>query len=416
MPKAKSPLFNRTYLKVIAWVVAIVIVLLTAGQNRSADFISIKKLPEHPLYFVNQDKAPYLQLRFLLRTGAAINGDQQLLQKLLLQQVQQQLAGLSDQPLFRRLEAALTSEASADHLTIALTLPASHSEEPAAVGEITAMLLQQLSRYQPDSDLEKRWELLEAEQYLNLKDPENRLLNHFTNQISGPVSVHPLQRFSDFYHNSTRPTAITLTLQGPDAEHLAESLTEPLKTLLSAAPGSTLSASVALAPGSQRLPPQNNQTYILRGVALPGRQQENFATELLAVRTLQQLMQQQGLATSRLIWKSLDTQGYLAMILQGSQINATTDLSSLLDTLQAQLSDELIDNTRTALQNSFDTQMEQTENQLGLLDTIAFYQLPTDYLNSFNASLKQADNSQVRQKISNLLSSSGRYQITLPAY
>ncbi|WP_299202809.1 hypothetical protein [uncultured Amphritea sp.] len=416
MSEAKSPLFNRTYLKVIAWIVAIVIVLLTAGQNSSTDFISIKKLPEHPLYYVSQDKAPYLQLRFLLRTGAAINGDQQLLQKLLLQQVQQQLAGLSDQPLFSRLEAALTSEASADHITIALTLPASHSEEHAAIGEIAATLLQQLGRYQPDRDLEKRWELLEAEQYLNLKDPESRLLNHFTNQISGPVSIHPLQRFSDFYHNSTRPAAITLTLQGPDAEHLSESLAESLNPLLSAAPDSTLSATVALAPEPQRLPPQNNQTYILWGVALPGRQQENFATELLAVRTLQQLMQQQGLATSRLIWKSLDTQGYLAMILQGSQINAGTDLTQLLDSLQAQLSDELIDNTRTALQTSFDTQMEQTENQLGLLDTIAFYQLPTDYLNSFNASLKQADNQQVRQKISNLLSSSGRYQITLPAY
>jgi len=416
MSEARSPLFNRTYLKAIAWIVAIVIVLLTAGENRSTDFISIKKLPDTSLYYVNQDKAAYLQLRFLLRTGAAINGDQQLLQKLLLQQIQQQLTGLPERPLFRRLDTTLTTEAAADHITIALTLPASHSEEHAAIGEIAATLLQQLSHYQRDSDLEKHWELLEAEQYLNLKDPESRLLNHFTNQISGPVSIHPLQRFADLYHNSTRPAAITLTIQGPDAEHLAEALTEPLKTLLSAAPRNTLSASVALPPGPQRLQPQNNQTYILWGVALPGRQQEHFATELLAVRTLQQLLQQQDLAASRLIWKSLDKQGYLAMILQGSQITPATDLTQQLNELQAQLSDELIDNTRTALQTRFDTQMAQTDNQLALLDSVAFYQLPTDYISSFDTSLNQVENDQVREMISRFFNGSQSYQITLPAY
>ncbi|WP_428035429.1 hypothetical protein [Amphritea sp.] len=416
MPKAKSPLFNRTYLKVIAWVVAIVIVLLTAGQNRSANFISIKKLADSPLYYVSQDKATYLQLRVLLRTGAAINGEQQLLQQLLLQQIQQHLAVLSTQPLFSQPGVTLAAEASADRITLFITLPENRGKEHSTIAEMTTTLLQQLSNYQPGNDLEKRWQRLEAEQYLNLKDPENRLLERFTSQISNPVSVHPLQRFADFYRSSTQPASLTLTLQGPHVQSLAESLAEPLSPLFSATAAPPLSASVALAPAVQRLQPQNNQTYILWGIALPGRQQESFATELLAVRTLQQLLQQQGLATSRLIWKSLDKQGYLAMILQGSQINAGTDLTQLLDSLQAQLSDELIDNTRTALQNSFDTQMEQTDNQLGLLDTIAFYQLPTDYLNSFNARLKQADNSQVRQKISNFLSSSGHYQIILPAF
>ncbi|SEQ25634.1 hypothetical protein SAMN03080615_00928 [Amphritea atlantica] len=411
MPEAKSPLFNRTYLKVIVWIVAIAIVLLTAGQNRSRDFISIQKLAESPVYYVSQDKAPYLQLRFLLRTGAAINGDQQLLQQLLLQQLQQQLAGLATQPPFSQLGAKLASEASDDRITIAVTLPADRSGEHAAIAEMTTTLLQQLSNYQPGDDLEKRWERLEAEQYLNLKDPESRLLNRFRNLLNGPLSVHPLQRFADFYRSSTSAGAMTLTLQGPDVAALAETLAPLLKE-------SNITPSLTptpLTPTPVQLEPVSNQTYKLWGIALPGRQQQDFLSELLAVRTLQQLLQQHQ-ATSRLIWKSLDKQGYLAMILQGPGIKADTDLTALLESLQAQLSDELIDKARTTLQTNFDTLMEQTDSQLGMLDTIAFYQLPTDYLNSFDTRLRQTSNSQVRQTISSFLNNPGRYQITLPAY
>ncbi|MBN0985975.1 peptidase M16 family protein [Amphritea pacifica] len=411
MPEAKSPLFNRTYLKVIVWIVAIAIVLLTAGQNRSRDFISIQKLAESPVYYVSQDKAPYLQLRFLLRTGAAINGDQQLLQQLLLQQLQQQLAGLATQPPFSQLGTKLASEASDDRITIVATLPADRSGEHAAIAEMTTTLLQQLSNYQPGDDLEKRWERLEAEQYLNLKDPESRLLNRFSNLLNGPLSVHPLQRFADFYRNSTSEGAVTLTLQGPAVVALAETLA-PLLQDSSITPSLT---PPSLTSTPVQLEPVSNQTYKLWGIALPGRQQQDFLSELLAVRTLQQLLQQHQ-ATSRLIWKSLDKQGYLAMILQGPEIKADTDLTALLESLQAQLSDELIDNARTTLQTNFDTLMEQTDNQLGLLDTIAFYQLPTDYLNSFEDRLRQTSNSQVRQTISSFLNNPGRYQITLPAY
>ncbi|MBN1008193.1 hypothetical protein [Amphritea pacifica] len=411
MPEAKSPLFNRTYLKVIVWIVAIAIVLLTAGQNRSRDFISIQKLAESPVYYVSQDKAPYLQLRFLLRTGAAINGDQQLLQQLLLQQLQQQLAGLATQPPFSQLGTKLASEASDDRITIVATLPADRSGEHAAIAEMTTTLLQQLSNYQPGDDLEKRWERLEAEQYLNLKDPESRLLNHFSNLLNGPLSVHPLQRFADFYRNSTSEGAVTLTLQGPAVVALAETLA-PLLQDSSITPSLT---PPSLTSTPVQLEPVSNQAYKLWGIALPGRQQQDFLSELLAVRTLQQLLQQHQ-ATSRLIWKSLDKQGYLAMILQGPEIKADTDLTALLESLQAQLSDELIDKARTTLQTNFDTLMEQTDNQLGLLDTIAFYQLPTDYLNSFEDRLRQTSNSQVRQTISSFLNNPGRYQITLPAY
>ncbi|WP_417228219.1 hypothetical protein [Amphritea sp.] len=410
MSDAKSPLFNRTYLKIIVWIVAVAIVLLTAGQNSSSDFIRINKHPDLPLYYVDHDDTT-VQLSLLFRTGAAINSEQQLLQQLLLQQAEQQLAELTKQPPFNTLNAALSAGISADKLQISITLPAKQAKAD-AIKTMAEQLLQRLRAYHPGTDLEQRWTHLEAAQYLNLKDPENRLLSTFGNLISSPASIHPLQRFAEFFHHSVRPDAVTLTLKGPDTASLAERLS----SLLRAPSSDNHSINQPLSLSRQRLSPQDNQTYRLLGLALPGRQQPQFATELLAVSTLQQLLQQQSQMNARLVWKSLDKQGFVAMILQGSKINANDDLGPLMQTLLAKLDDRLINDTRDMLQNNYQIQMEAIEPQLSLLNTIAFYQLPLDYLNNFEEKLNQVDNAEVKKQITLFLTSPGRYQLTLPAY
>lgn len=409
MSDVKPPLFNRTYLKIIIWIVAIAIVFLTAGQNSNSDFIRIHKHPDLPLYYVDNDDST-LQLSFLFRTGVAINSEQQLLQQLLLQQAEQQLAELTNQQPFSTMNAALSAGISADKLQISITLPAKQAKAD-TLKTMAEQLLERLRAYHPDTDLEQRWAHLEAAQYLNLKDPENRLLSTFGDLINSPVSVHPLQRFADFFHHSVRPEAVTLTLKGPDTEPLAEQLS----SLLIASSDNTR-INQPLSPRHQRLSPQGNQTYRLSGIALPGRQQPQFATELLAIRTLQQLLQQQSQLTARLVWKSLDKQGFVAMILQGSKINANENLDPLMQTLLAQLDDPLINDTRDMLHNNYQTQIEAIESQLSLLDTIAFYQLPLDYLNDFEEKLNQVDNAEVKKLITLFLTSPDRYQLTLPAY
>ncbi|RTE67079.1 hypothetical protein EH243_02375 [Amphritea opalescens] len=409
MSEAKPPLFNRTYLKIIVWIVAIAIVLLTAGHNRST-YIDIKQQADLPLYFVNEDDSD-LQLNFLFRTGAAINSDQQLLQKLLEQHVKQQLIDLTSLPSFSALKATLRVGISPDKIKISLTIPAVSADQTDKIQVLVEQLLQQL-RYRPSAELEQRWTRLEAEQYLNLKDPENRLLSEFGNQINGSTTIHPLQRFADVYRHSITPSAMTLTLLGPNTKALAQQLS----TVFHASSNTQINPLMAIAPTHQRLPPQGNQTYLLTGLVLPGRQQPHFATERLAVSTLQQLLEQQSEFKARLIWKSLDKQGYLAMIQQGTNINADTDLSPLMKSLLAQLDDRLINETRERLVNNYKTQMEQRSAQLAMLDTIAFYQLPLDYLNNVEAKLNQADDKAVRETIRQFLTGPERYQLILPAY
>ncbi|BBB24739.1 hypothetical protein [Amphritea japonica] len=412
MAESKSPLFNRTYLKIIIWVIAIAIVLLTAGQNRSPDYLTIDRYENSPLYSTQQNDATYLQIGLLFRTGAAISNEEQLLQTLLLQTIQQRLNNFAEQPLFTRLEAHLKAEATPDRIKISLAIPAKYNAQPQDILKVTRSLLQQLQEFAPPETLEQRWNRLEAELYLSQKDPENQLLNQFFNQIAGPTSVHPIQRFSGFYRNSISPTTLTLTLQGPELETLPQLLSSLLPGYQS---GSNL-LTTAISPEFQQLKPTGKQSYLLTGQALPGRQQENFALELLAVRTLQQLLNQPGVPESRLLWKSLDKQGYLAIILHGSKISADSRITPIMQSVLGQLDDRLIDATRTQLQDNYKQQMEQTDAQLGLLDTIAFYQLPVDYLASFEKQLTRTDNQHVRELITQLLTGPNQYQLLLPAY
>lgn len=411
MPDVKPPLFNRTYLKIIIWVVAIAIVLLTAGNNSNSEFIRINKHAGLPLYYVDQDKASQLQISVLFHTGAAINSEQQLLQQLLLQQIEQQLPDLTAQSTFRSLQATLNAGISSDKLKLLLILPAQHVDKTTEIKALVDTLLQQLRAYRLGSDLAQRWARLEATQYLNLKDPETRLLNTFGDLINNPASIHPVQRFANFYQRSLRPGAVTITLQGPNAERIAQQLSSLLTPLTDDNSNHTTIGSTR-----QQLASQGNQTYRLSGIKLSGRQQPHFATELLAVRTLQQLLEKPSAVTTRLIWKSLDKQGFLAMILQGKPINNEIGLSAWQLRLQAKLDDELINSTRERLQKNFHTQMEQIDAQLNLLDTIAFYQLPLDYLNRFETELSDVDNSAVREKVSHYLTGPERYQLLLPAY
>ena len=411
MSESHKPLFNRTYLKVIIWIVAIAIILLTTSQNSSIDFISIKKHDSAPVYYVDSADAPYLQINLLYRTGPAISEQQQLLQQLLGLKINDALAQITQRPEFTEFKARFKAETEADRINVRVVIPKDYSEQTQQISTMIKALQQDLSEALIYNSLEKSWNRLEAKQYLNQKDPENLLLSTFLNQLNPDPSVHPLQRFDDLYRARINPTTLTITVQGPESRALAQLLGQALPNYssnddFSRPPGT---------PNQLSLAPQGNSTYMLAGLELPGRQQANFLNELLAVRTLQQLLQSQE-AKFRLIWKSLDKQGYIAMILHGPQVTANTDLYNLLQPLKAQLSDQLIDKTRAQLQDKFNNQMAQTQAQLGQLESIAFYQLPVDYLDQFSERLERVDNQQVKQLINRYLDSSQQYQLILPAY
>lgn len=413
MSDSYPPLFNRTYLKAVFWIVAIVIVLLSAGGNDSNDYINIQKADSRPVYSVTLNDSPSLQLKLIFRLGAAISTDQQLMHKLLLQLIEQQLDSAEASRLMQPMQIRNNVQLQDDRLTLQLTIPASFLDDHQRLAELPQQFTQQLRDINLNGTLEQRWNRLEAESYLQQKDPEQHLLSVFGELISRGPGVHPLQRFADFYRSRIEISQLTVALHGPQAGLIAQAIGKQLPDYQS----NIALTSVAIPPIQERLTASGNTPYSLAGMAVPGRQQDGFLKELLAVRTLQVLLDNQQDLKYRLQWKSLDNSGYLAMMLHGSRLPQNpAQLKQQLAPLLLQLDDDLIDQTRSALQDRFQQQMEQQEAQLALLNSIAFYRLPLDYMANFQSNLSQIDNQAIRQKLGEYLDTERLHFIYLPAF
>ncbi|WP_432471567.1 hypothetical protein [Amphritea sp. HPY] len=413
MSDSYAPLFNRTYLKAVFWIVAIVIVLLSAGGNDHNDYVSIQKADSRPVYSVTLNDSPSLQLQLIFRLGAAISTDQQLMHKLLLQLIEQQLDSAEASRLMQPMQIRNNIQLQDDRLTLQLTIPAGFLDDHQRLAELPQQLIRQLRDINLNGTLEQRWNRLEAESYLQQKDPEQHLLSVFGELISHGPGVHPLQRFADFYRSRIEISQLTVALHGPQAGLIAQAIGKQLPDYQS----NIALTNVAIPPIQERLTASGNTPYSLAGMAVPGRQQDGFLKELLAVRTLQTMLDNQQDLKYRLQWKSLDNSGYLAMMLHGPRLPQNpAQLKQQLAPLLLQLDDDLIDQTRSTLQDRFQQQMEQQEAQLALLNSIAFYRLPLDYMANFQNNLSQIDNQAIRQRLGEYLDTERLHFIYLPAF
>lgn len=413
MSDSYAPLFNRTYLKVVLWIVAIAIVLLSAGGKDNNDYISIQQADARPVYSVTLDDSPSLQLQLIFRLGAGISSDQQLMHKLLLQLVEQQLSSTEALQLMQPMQIRHTIQLQDDRLSLQLTVPTNFLNDHQRLAELPQQLIQQLRQADLNSTLERRWNRLEAERYIQQKDPEQYLLSVFGELITSDPGVHPLQRFADFYRSRIDITQLTIVLHGPQAGLIAQAISKRLPDYQS----NISLAQVDTPPVLEQLSALGNTPYSLAGMAVSGRQHDDFLQELLAVRTLQLLLDSQQELKYRLQWKSLDNSGYLAMMLHGSRLpHNPSQLKQQLAPLLLQLDDDLIDQTRSALQDRFQQQMEQQEAQLALLNNIAFYRLPLDYMANFKNNMSQIDNQAIRQRLSEYLDTERLHFIYLPAF
>ncbi len=412
MAEPYKPLFNRTYLKIILWVVAIAIVLLSASGPDRTEYIAIQQHDTQPAYFVTLDKRDSLEVQLIYRLGAALSGDQQLMHRLLENLVTEQLNSGAANAYLAQLQARVGVQRKEDRLTVQLSIPATALDDHQRMAALPEQLTQLLLAVNLNADLETRWNRLDAKRYLQNQDPEALLLEQFGNILDQPSGVHPLQQFAAFYTRVINTGQLTLALYGPEAKLITQAMASRL-------PGYQTSIALpqpALTPARQRLNATGNSAYLLSGTELSGRQDGDFAAQQLAVQTLQAALQAQEQFKFRLIWKPLDMRGYLAMMLHGAQLpDSAQRLQPVYDELFARVDDALIERTRHALQTQFAQRMVQQDSQLALLNSIAFYRLPLDYMPRFAERLNTVDNAQVKAQIRAFLDLQQLHFIYLPA-
>lgn len=414
MADTYQPMFNRTYLKIMLWVVAIAIVILSASGQDNNDYISVQQQENKPLYYVNLADNNNLELQLIFALQAALSDQQKLLHSLLSQRLQQHLETPAVNDLMAPLQAWPSVTLQDDRVTLHLSIPAQQNIEADALNRLVRGVLQSINNTDLKSGIDDQWARLKAEQYLQNQDAENHLFSRFSDTLSNDSSVHPLQRFSAWFRNRLSSPYLSMVIYGPDAEFAAQTLAPVLEDLSDFKPSRLDSTPLYQ---QETLPAIGNQAYSLAGRALPGRQSDSFIAQLLAARSLQQVLPSlQPRTSARLLWKSLDQTGYFALFLYGDQPPRNQQrLGRLNDQLISAVDDDLIEATRSSLKESFLQRMSNQQAQLALLNTLVFYRLPVDYMPDFAAQLEATDNAAVSEQIASMLNPSELQFFYLPA-
>ena len=411
MADTYKPMFNRTYLKVLLWIVAIAIVFLSASGRDTNRYLSIEKTANKPVYFTEPDDTETLSVQLIFGLGPALSDEQKLLHKLLSRRLQQTLNSATVNNLLSPAEASLQQTLQDDRITLLLSTAATDADQ---LNRLLLQLLQTLNNSDMTRGTEAEWNRLKAELYLENQSAENRLLSAFTDTLSDNSSVHPLQRFPAWARNVFSNHNLTLAVSGPDAEAAADALAGalPFRELAE----QTLSTSASFQQ-RQTLSAIGNEAYALAGLPLPGRQSDSFMAQLIAVKSLQQtLAALQPDVSTRLLWKSLDQQGYLALLFYGQRPPADTSALTQLNRRLLETTDsDIISATRENIKENFLERMSEQQAQLGLLNTLAFYRLPTDYISGFADRLANTSDEAVLEQLQTMLNINNQQFFYLPA-
>ncbi len=413
MADTYKPMFNRTYLKVLLWIVAIAIVFLSASGRDTNRYLEIEKVDAKPVYFTEPDNINDLSVQMIFGLGPALSDETKLLHKLLAKRLQRALNSNAVSHLLSPFQARLQLSLQDDRLTLLLSLPP-HDLPADQLRQLQQQLLQQLADTDMNSNTEAEWARLKAELYLENQSAENQLLSAFANTLNDNSSVHPLQRFPSWARNVLGSHNLALAISGPDAADTAQVLAEQLPT------DDAVSTEQLRSPGLQQrqtLPATANEPYALAGLALPGRESNSFMAQLIAVRSLQRTLPDlQPEVSTRLLWKSLGLQGYLALLFYGQHPPAdTAELTPLNQRLLNSTDDDVIDTTRETIKDNFLERMSEQQAQLGLLNTLAFYRLPPDYISSFADRLASTSDTEVKEQLKMMLNTNNQQFFYLPA-
>ncbi len=407
MANEHKPLFNPLYLKALIIVLPVLIILLASLGPEAPRYPDIHQSQAQQLYWIEQPQSTDNELRLLLPTPLALEPQQRIVQQTLGALLQWRLQQPALQSLLAPAQEARVSTLP-DHLQISLRWPAG---EPLPALDSALQALQQ----KPEPDiLAGTLARIRARAYLDSQDPAQRLLNRLQLQLQPDdvMPVTPATVLQQYQQLLRQPPMVILA--GPDSARLAGQLiaagpgqTAAGKTEHVQRPGSyndTLglpSAPSQLQLNDARLPPM----YLL-GTSTPGRDSGDYATELLAISSLQRALEIRPMAAGhyRLVWQRSRSSGYRALILDGKP-------SAIPDTFQVDAA--LIEATRQQLLQRLRERLQTPEGQRDQLASLAFNGLIGQRLDGVIDQLQQAPGDDIGPRIAHYLAPEKQILITL---
>lgn len=374
MENAYQPFFSRKQLTVLMWFSLLAILVLSSLGPGEVEYQKIEHNKDKTVYWMELDDQ-LNTLTLLLPTQPALS------------QSAQQLQQLKAQVLLKRLQnhrsTGFTYNVYPRQDRIELSL---NWAGDARLPDIKKLLSDLNQPVEPS-----RWQdvltTLEARDYLDNKSTEAKAIQHFYTLLQHE-SDNVLAKLSSEY--TSMFSDITYVVSGEDADDHAELIAELVTETASVTSGPLLTA---LATGEISDTSDSSRYLLLTGSTIPARNNPEFVAQRLTAQVLQDLLaayKAQYNIDYRLLWGSLNSGGYQAVILQSEQ-----NPVAILPQLQALIDDDLVEASQNRLANQWLERMRDLQNQIQAMNLVAFYQLPTNTLEDYVEEILDQDRDQV---------------------
>jgi hypothetical protein len=384
-PKQKyKPIFNRTYLKYLGFVVAIAIILLSEKPAKPLD--QIEQLENSAINLgvlqIDEDYPERLLLSF--NSTPALSVEAKTNRKLMYQALNKSAQNIDT------IHSVLWTQ---DRLEIEFRWP---QEQPLKIKSALA----ELERSSHVFNTQQARKLIAAELYLHNQAPDNAALQYLDNRFSRalPNSENLRQVLS------ASPKAILFSHK--DLTDIQVTAIDQQLTQLFHSPARKLTSSTPWQPFEQKLKHRSHKHQLLIATQLAQISNESSALELLSTIVLGDLLKPSASELNvnyRLLRQPILEHGYQAILLDSEHTLTANILFKIKESIAKQAVDEALISAKNRLVEHYNDLSESPDRLFKLYSKKYFYGLSTQSASEYEAQLDTITTENIRSKINQLL-------------
>ncbi|MGB0206310.1 MAG: hypothetical protein ACPF9K_14890 [Neptuniibacter sp.] len=374
MENEYRPFFSRKQLNVLMWFSLLAILVLSSLGPGEVEYQTIEHNKEKSVYWMELDDQ-LNTLTLLLPSQPALNRSQQQLQQLKAQILLSRLKQLNN--------SAYTYNVYPRQDRIELSLNWAADQETPDINPLLSALNQPVEA--------NRWQdvlkTLQARDYLNAKATEEHAVEAFFTRFQPPLNeVLPIlsSSYSALFNN------VKFVVSGDNAEQISEQIIESLPEETQ----SQLSSSITPIAANINQQAESSDAFIfLTGETIPPRADPQFTAQRVTAQVLQDLLESQQQALNykyRLLWGSLQSTGYRAVI-----ITANQSPEAILPQLQQLINEDLVETSQKRLAGQWQERMRDLQNQVQAMNLIAYYDLPITTMEDYVEQIQDIDEEEI---------------------
>jgi len=384
-PKQKyKPIFNRTYLKYLGFVVAIAIILLSEKPAKPIDQIIQLENSAINLGVLHIDEDYPARLLLSFNSTPALSLEAKTNRKLMYQSLNKSAQSID------QIHSVLWTQ---DRLEIEFRWP---QEQPLQIKSALA----ELERNSRAFNTQQARKLIAAELYLSNQAPDNAALQYLDNRFSRALpNSENLNKVL-----SASPKALLFTTQdfaGSEVKAIDQQLTK-----LFHSPARKSLTSEPWQPFEETLKHRSNKYQLLIATQLAQISNESSALELLSTIILGDLLKSSASEINvnyRLLRQPILEYGYQAILFDSERTLTTNDVFEIKESIAKQAIDDALISAKNRLVEHYNVLSENPDRLFKLYSKKYFYGLSTQSASEYEAHLDTITIENIRSKIHQLL-------------